>query len=97
MKTRKIIISIFISVLTVTMYGQLAFIDGHSRFSSNMSNLDSNSFSGNESTEVAFELDSGVEEWMVVPFNNDVAEEELVLESWMSELFYPKLTVTGMY
>ena len=45
MKTKKIITSIFISVLTVTMYGQLAFIDGPSKFSSNMSNLDSNSFS----------------------------------------------------
>ena len=88
MKTRKIITSIFISVLTVTMYGQLAFIDGHSRFSSNMSNLDSNSFSGDGSIIPVISK-------IITDVSTEVVQEELVLESWMSEPFFLRLTVTG--
>ncbi len=71
-----------------------------------MKSLDSESFSGDEcvgpfisamtcdiSYELILEPDVSVEEWMTVPFKSGIEEEELVLEPWMGELFYPELTL----
>jgi hypothetical protein len=107
MKTRTIITGIFISLFTVSMFGQLVFWDSLSRFKSEMKSLESESFSGDEcvgpvisamtcdmSNELILEPNVSIEEWMTVPFESGIEEEELLLEPWMGELFYPVLTLS---
>lgn len=73
----------------------------HDRFSHNGSNAPalpviSQSFYS-EYTEISYDMESTIENWMIAPFGEVIAERDLLIEEWMTKPFYPSAEEEDLY